>query len=224
MKNIALSLLLIFISCENKTNSVKSEDATVYEQEIKDNSSEINYFEFKPDIITNVKIDGFDMRTSFELNGKKIITGNYTAVDGKLSAQDLETDYGFRLLVLNKNNEIVFKSLGAQDAFLLQPHFYKNKENGKVIIICQLAFEYFYGGDAYVIDNKMIKYIGNLDLESTSEESGLVDIVKVSEKEKQLFFKFKSDSILLHPGSKDLKVKNTNSRYVYENGTLRFVR
>lgn len=218
MKNYILLLLFVFISC-NKKDAVENEISVSEAATI--SKTETSYFEFTPDTLTDVKIEGFQTEASFALGEKKIITGYYDAVGGKLSRHDSDLNYGQRLLVLNAKNEIVFTSRGAMDAFLFQPHFYKNRDNQKIIIICQLAFEYYYGGDAFLLDNNTVQFLGNLDVASLSEETSLIDILKVDEIDEQFVFRFKADSLLLEPGSKDFHVKNENLRYVFENGALK---
>lgn len=219
MKNFILLFLFFFISC-NKKDAVKNEIPVSETDTI--SKAKISYFEFTPDTITDVKIEGFEISAAYKLGDKKIVTGYYDAVGGKLSHHDSDTNYGPRLLLLNDNNKINYTSKGAMDAFLFKPHFYKNNSNGKIIIVCQLAFEYYFGGDAFLFDNGVVKPIGNLDIASLSEEESLIDILKINEIEKQLLFSFKPDSLLLEPGSKDLHVKNENLRYVFENGSLKF--
>ena len=222
MKNSFFFLLLIFLSCEHKTASLEKEESTATAPTFAEKSYEENYFEFKPDTISNVKIDGFDIRTSYKINGKKIVIGTYLPSNGNFSPHDSEADNGLRLLFLNEKNELLFKSVGQMDAFMFEPHFYKNKTDQKIIIVCQLAFEYFYGGEAFVFENGNIKHIGTLDVASTSEEINLIDMLQIHEIDKQLIFSFKADSLLLEPGSKDLPIKNDNTSYIFQNGSLKF--
>lgn len=49
----------------------------------------------------------------------------------------------------------------------------------------------------------------------------MANIVEINEKNGVLEFTFKSDSLVLEPGSKDRIIKNDNVKYVYENNQLR---
>lgn len=218
MKNYIILIIVFFVSCKNEKETPK--EIEIIPKEIVNDP--IPYIKFTPDTLSGVKIEGFEISAAFKLGDKKIITGYYDAVGGKLSHHDSDTNYGQRLLVQNDKNEIIYTSKGAMDAFLFQPHFYKNNQNKKIIIVFQLAFEYFYGGDVFLIDAAAIKDIGTLDVASMKEEESLIDILKIKEFGKQIDFSFTSDSLLLEPGSKDLPVKNDSVRYVFKDGSLKF--
>lgn len=66
-----------------------------------------------------------------------------------------------------------------------------------------MAFEYFFGGEAFLLENNKIRYIGNLDIESDDMEKSLTDIINIEEANNDIIFSFKSDSLLLKPGSDD---------------------
>lgn len=182
------------------------------------NDPEIEYYEFKPDTLTDIRIPGFQADYVFEVDSRKIVAGYYEPVDGLIVPPDTEDDFGDRLLMLDPNNKILFRSRGAADVYHFEPHFFKNDKNGKIVIICALAFEYFFGGDAYLFENGTIKSIGSIDLESNEMDKTMVSFVHIKEKQDQVVFTFDSDSLLLHPGSaNEALIPNHNLRYIYQN-------
>lgn len=182
----------------------------------------ISYAEYQPQELKNFQIENFDVAHSFELNGYKIVSGNYYPEDGKHFASDTETetDWGDRLLLLDASNEIIFQSKGVGDVYLFEPHFYKSDVSNKIIIICQKANEYPFGGEAFMFENGSLKYIGTLDIEEDDEENYLTDILEIKEREGTLVFALKSEEVILKPGSEDMFKTNKNVIYVYQNNEL----
>lgn len=231
-KIIIYTFIISLIACKNETrnnlNETKIEDTKINEkEEVIGSTNSINedlFYQFKPDSITNAKIENVSIDYSYEIDGHKIIIGYYEPINGELSKYDKETDYGDRLFFLNKKNELLYKGAGQGDVYLYEPHFYRNNKSDKIIIVCQLAFEYYFGGDAFLLENNKISPIGNIDVESIDMETKLIDILDIKEKNDKIIFSFKSDSLLLKPGNKDIQVKNNNLRYEYTNNTLRLIK
>lgn len=224
IKNILYSLsLLALILCKDKS---AISDQSLEQEEIKISNKtkpekEVVYTQFKPDSISGLKIKGFSIDYSFKLNKNKIVVGYYEPIDGNITLPDTEKDWGDRLLYLNSKNEIIYKAPGAGDVFQYEPYFYKNKKNDKTLVICQLAYEYFFGGDVFLIEKGKIKYLGNLDIEPNNMEKKLTDILKINELNNDINFTFDSDSLVLKPGSDDIIIKNNNVKYVYDNKSLK---
>ncbi|WP_326983805.1 hypothetical protein VUJ46_04485 [Chryseobacterium sp. MYb264] len=218
---LSLSLLsLIYCKKEHKNESFLSSKVEKIGKDSLISHNSIKYFRFQPDTISNINIDGFETSDSFSYQGNKFITGYYRPIEGEIANPDTENDYGKRLLVMNDKNEIIFKGIGSGDTFQYQPKFYRNDSNNKVVIICQMAFEYFFGGEAFLLENNKIKHIGNLDIESDKMEKKLTDIIKIDELKNDIIFSFKSDSLLLSPGSDDILIPNHNVRYIYSHSKL----
>lgn len=183
---------------------------------------EITYYEFDPEALKGVKIKGFEVQNAYATDDYKIVSGYYEPVNGQITWPDTDKDWGDRLLVLDNRNEIVYKSPGAGDAYLYEPHFYKNDYNDKIIVICQLAFEYYFGGDVFELEKGKVKFIGNLNIEvyDPDMEEFLADKVIIREKSQDLFFSFDADSLILDPGGEKEKViKNDSIRYVFDHQT-----
>ena len=218
MKN-KLSIYVIFLTLFSCADTSKKVDNVVEEKSISiegnsksDNySGENTYFEFKIDTLANFKLVGFDVSDAYQIDRNKIVVG----YDKKVNP-DLERDWGDKLLLLNTKDEIIFTSRGVGDVYLFEPHFYKNKINSKIIIVCQLAYEYFFGGEVFLYENGKIDYVGNIDIDGNDEETSLIDILKVNEKNDRLVFTFDSDSVTYKPANEAILLKNNNIRYEYK--------
>ncbi|MFX0558081.1 hypothetical protein ACOCEA_14870 [Maribacter sp. CXY002] len=181
------------------------------------------YSEFHPKKLDNIQIDRFHIEQAFEVNGYKIVAGNFEPVNGQNVAPDTENDWGDRLLMLDSTNNIVYKSQGVGDVYRYDPHFYEVDGSDKIIIICQLAFEYPFGGEAFILENGILMYMGRLDIEGYYEEDDgkyMVDIIEIKEVNNAIEFTFKTEQLLLGPGTEDEVITNNNARYVYKNKEL----
>ena len=197
---------------ENPIVSVESE------QKDDKHSENINYLEFNPNTLSNFKLVGYDIEKAYKLGSKIIVTGY-----DKKKNPDANEDWGDQLLLLNTKNEILFKSKGVGDVYLFEPHFYKNETNDKIIIVCQLAYEYFFGGEAFLYENGQVEYIGNIDIEGKYEQTNLIDILQLNERNNEIFFTFNSDSITYKPSNDAVILKNTTIRYEYKNKILKLI-
>ncbi len=175
------------------------------------------YVEFQPEKISNFSLPNFDVDNAFQLDAFKIISGNYQPKDGKIVAPDNETDWGDRLLLLDKNNNMSYQSHGIGDAYLFEPHFFKSNASDKTIIICQMAFEYPFGGEVFIFKQDKIQHIGTLDVEANEEDLYLTEFVEIKEINNRIEFSFTIDNLILSPGTADLKYQNNNNlKYVFE--------
>lgn len=179
---------------------------------------------FVPQKLDSFKIEKLHADYAYQLDTLKIVTGTYEPVEGKKAESDTEKDWGNRLLLLNNKNEIVYKSQGVGDVYLYEPHFYKSNKSNKVIIICQLGYEYPFGGDVFIFENGKITAIGTLDIEgytqNSAEEFYLTNIVQIHENDNQLTFSFKSDKLVFNPGGQSVIVNNNDVKFIYDNTLL----
>jgi hypothetical protein len=105
------------------------------------------------------------------------------------------------------------------DPYQFEPFFYHNTTNDKVIIICQLGNEENYGGEAFLLENGSIEFIGEINIESpyeTADNTGLIEIIRVSETENAIYFNFESDSLIDLTNSEWRRVKNDGIHYVFK--------
>ena len=223
-KAVALVIVLTIFSCTDTSKKVKKvkekQSASIGNEKKSANYSQhINYLEFKPDTLTNFKLVGFDLTDTYQIGLNKIVAGYDQTVN-----PDYEKDWGDKLLLLNNKDEVLFKSKGVGDVYLFEPHFYKNGTNSKIVIVCQLAYEYFFGGEVFLYENEKIEYVGNIDVDGKHEETRLIDILKVNEDNDGLVFTFNSDSITYKPANEAIILKNNNIRYEYKDKKMKLIK
>lgn len=182
----------------------------------------IRYTEFKPRQIYNspFRIPGFEIREMYSLYANELIIGSYQQVDGKFVFPDTEIDYGRRLLLKDKYNNILFTSRGDLDLFTFEPHFFKSA-GSRTLIVCQEAFEYYCGGAVFIYEKGKMKEIGHLDIESSNPNQRLIDILRIREEDQQLIFTFDEDTLLLNPGGEGERfIPNNHVHYTYDQQKL----
>lgn len=220
-----LLYIIIAFSCKKETNTkIYDIKEKIKPIDFDNKSKEEFYYQFKPDSVSNIKNEKISIDYSYEINNNKIVIGYYKPTDGKKNYPDSENDWGDRLFFLNEKDEVIFKGKGVGDVYLYEPYFFKSNKNDKTIIVCQLGYEYYFGGDAFILENGIIKHIGNIDIESTNMETKLIDILNIKELDSKIIFTFKSDSLVLNPGSEDIIVKNNDIRYEYINESLKLIK
>lgn len=206
---------------KNETkNAVLKFNGTTYTET---DANSISYAEFNPKKLQQIDIENFSVTNAYQLGGFKILAGYYEPVEGNSVPPDTEEDWGHRLLMQDASNNIVFKSKGIGDLYLFEPHFYNSDASDKVIIICQMAFEYPFGGEVFILENEILKPIGTLDIEPYDEnlDTYLTDVVEISELEASIVFTLKSKEVVLRPGSENEVKTNKNAIYVYQNNELK---
>ncbi|UUC44717.1 hypothetical protein [Flavobacterium cerinum] len=225
-KIIFISCIMIFFSAckqdkENQKDKISVQTAEIKPVKLKEEYE--NYRIYTPDSI-GLTLKDFDVNYSHRI-GNNIVAVVYDLLDnGESNNGDMDHDWGDRLLYLNNKNEIIYKAKGVGDPFMYKPYFFKNDKNGNIIVICQLGYEYAYGGDVYLIKNDTIKQIGNIDLESIDPEVFMVNMVNIKESDKAIVFTFNSDSLILKPGSEHIRIKNNNTRYEYRNNSFKLIK
>jgi hypothetical protein len=177
------------------------------------------FSKFHPPKLEDFTLDRYLVKDAYQLGHLKIISGYYQS-----AAQD-ETDRGECLVVLDAQDNIIFKSKGAGEVYLYEPHFFRNPSNGKTLIICQLAFEYAFGGDVFMLENGAISPLGNLNVEGYEEDQYLTDIVRIHQNGEQMEFSFEAEKLIWDPGGNGEKtMPNNNLKYIYRDQILKLVR
>ncbi|WP_300666432.1 hypothetical protein [Fluviicola sp.] len=225
MKHLFTSIFLttMLLACSEQKN--KPQHKTVPGIQQPEEVSNIPYHEFQPDTASGITLKGFDVEASYQINSLYFLTGNYEYPDGKIVYPNTETDWGDRLLVIDKQHKIRFQSKGTGDLYLFEPHFYKNAQNDKIFIVCQAAFEYYCGGDVFLFEKQKIQFLGTIDVSGKDMETSLIDIVQINENKKETVFSFNTDSLIFNPGGeKEALIKNNNLRYSYDGKRFKFVR
>lgn len=231
MKHIFAPILLIatvFFGCSEQKNKPHQKMIPVLQQtaeEEKKNQKDLSYHQFQPDTASGIIIKGFDTEASYEINSLYVLTGNYEYPDGKIVYPNTETDWGDRLLVIDKQRKVHFQSKGAGDVYLFEPHFYKNDQNDKIYIVCQAAFEYYCGGDVFLLEKQKVKSLGTIDISGKDMETSLIDILRINENGKETIFSFDTDSLIFNPGGeKETLIENSNLYYVYDGKKFKLVK
>ncbi|SHO64312.1 hypothetical protein [Algoriphagus zhangzhouensis] len=201
-------------------NTILKFDGTKY-IEVEDGFESKSYPQIHPKKLENLQQDNFHIDQAYELNGQKIITGNYIPEKGKhyTSSTESQFEWGDRLLLLDSENDLVFQSLGFGDLYHFEPHFYTAEASNKIIIICQKAFEYPFGGEVFILEENAKKHVGTLDIEGNEEKDFLTEIVEIHEVESSLVFAIKSNYLMLKPGE-EFSTKVSNAIYVYQGNQL----
>lgn len=212
-----LIVSIVFASCSEVLEQVRDQNENVSEPVVK-----VEYDEFSPDSLSVPVIEGIDFDEAYQVGASKIAVGYYTAKEnGYLSNFDTESDWGYRLFLLDEKDRIKYVSRGVGDTYLFEPHFYRNDENDRVVIVCQQAFEYFFGGEVFLFEEGKPQHIGTLNIEAFNRndmDECLTDVLLISEESDRLSFMFGSDSLVLDPGGDNFEViANNGVEYTCEN-------
>ncbi len=214
---IGLSLLLLTVAlitaCESSSKDIR---ATINEQDSSgDPKKEISYLKFDPDQLEGMELDGFDINETYQIDSFKIIIA---FSEGDMVISENPSDWGDGLTLM-KGDSILFQSKRVGDPYLYEPFFYHNTTNSKVIIICQLGNEENYGGEAFLLENGSIEFIGKINIENpkeTIDNSGLIEMIRISEFENAIYFNFDSDTLIDLTNDDWNRVKNDSIYYVYK--------
>ncbi|NVK64585.1 MAG: hypothetical protein HWE22_08350 [Flavobacteriales bacterium] len=218
-------LVGVLVACESgKMDKVKV--APKMDSEIVETIDTITYFQFTPDSSTYRSNPKIMVDYAYQLDTLTFVGGYDPIIDcGQFITDDTINGWGDRLYVLNAKEEMIFKGKGVGDYYLFEPHFYKNHTNDKIVIVCQLGFEYLAGGEVFLLENGEMGYLGNLDVSGMDMETGVIDILQIAEMEDELIFTFQSDSVLLNPATGDPEfVSSKGLNYRYQNGRFKLNR
>jgi hypothetical protein len=222
---LSILCLVALTSCDsNQVHSLNQEELVV--EEPAELVEEITFFQFTPDTSDFTLNPQVVAEYAYQLDTLTIVAGHDPITDcGQFIVEDTVNGWGDRLYVLNAEEEILFKSAGVGDYYLFQPHFYKNDVNDQVMIVCQLGFEYFDGGEVFLFENGEVKYLGYINVSGPDMDTGLSDILNIQSKGDEFFFSFTGDSILFSPGSGDPEFMGSSDiNYRYAAGELSVLR
>lgn len=218
-------LVGVLAACESgKIDKVKV--APKVDSEIVETIDTIAFFKFTPDSSTYRSNPTMMVDNAYQLDTLTVVAGYDPIMDcGQFITEDTINGWGDRLYVLNANEEVLFKGKGVGDYYLFEPHFYKNNTNDKIVIVCQLGFEYFDGGEVYLLENGITRHLGNINVCGTDMETNLIDILEIEESRGDLIFSFSEDSVLYDPGGEDFEfVSSKGLNYRYQNGRFKMNR
>jgi hypothetical protein len=175
----------------------------------------LEFKEFRPKKIKGLQLDGFEIAYAFGLKGNKCVVGYETPNESN------DEGFGECVLLLNAQNQVLFKSKGSGDLYLYEPHFFRSKRSSKIFLVCQSGFEYYCGADVFEYHNGRMSKIGYLNIEGTNPEVPLVGILQIYEVNERIYFSVTSDSLIIDPGGETEHITNASGiRYEYERGEL----
>lgn len=180
---------------------------------------EINYERFLPEQKKGVNIPSYDIDSIYDFDSLQVLIA-YS--DGDLETSEEPTNWGDRLMLM-KGDSILFESKPVGDPYQYEPFFYRNSENNKVIIICQLGNDDNYGGEAFLFEDGSIEFMGEILLESpyeTEYNTGLIEIIRISELDNTIFFNFEADTLVDVRTNDWLTIKNESIHYIFQDHSL----
>jgi len=181
-------------------------------------SKAIRYKRYQPKSIADFTLHDFQVEQANQIGENKVVKVYRW---NELNEESTSTDWGDRLLLLNAKNDIVFSSVASGDLYLYQPYFFNSNQSSKIIVVCQMGFEYYCGGDVFIIENGQMKAAGYLNIEGIDPDKPLVDILSIHESDDKLTFTFRSDSLIVDPGGETEHITNASGiRYEYERGVM----
>ncbi|MEN9400055.1 MAG: hypothetical protein RL632_1156 [Bacteroidota bacterium] len=219
-RNVLLFLVLfpLLLSTFGLNDSGQANKQKIRIAQASNRSKVIRYKRYQPKSITDFTLQDFQVEQAYRLGEYKVVNVYRW---NELNEESTSNDWGDRLLLLNAQNEIVFTSVASGDLYLYQPYFFKSNHSSKIIVVCQMGFEYYCGGDVFIIENGQMTAAGYLNIEGIDEDKPLVDILAIHESEDKLTFTFRADSLIIDPGGETEHITNSAGiRYEYERGEL----
>lgn len=212
-----IQFLYLLILCASCNLVIPNQEATEHTVELIDNS--IAYHSFTPQLAEPELGSDYEIEHAYQLDSLTVVTA-YS--EGDLETSEKPINWGDRLLVL-QDKKIIYESVPVGDVYLYEPHFYKNTLNQAVIIVCQLGYEYYFGGEVFKLENGRIESIGMLDIESSDPEISLTEILRIKEEEDALIFSFDTDSLNYKPGTETRLIENQDIHYIYKDHALTLI-
>ena len=206
-------ILAILTSCESH---IKETQSTSNEQiDSKNPKEKTTYVKFDPAQLEGIKLDDFEIDDAYIIDSNIIVLA-YS--DGDLESSENPSNWGDRLILM-KGDSILFQSKPVGDPYQYEPFFYRNSTNDRVVIICQLGNEENYGGEAFLLESGSIEFMGEINFENpneTPDNTGLIEMIQISEVENAIYFHFDSDTLIDLTNDDWNRVKNDGIQYVYK--------
>lgn len=210
--------------CSKKEGSTNSSDPA--QQNV--SKVKMEYRKFVPDTLKNYTLDSFEISHAYLLGDHKLLVGNYDfSYSRAIKIASEEGNWGDRIIILDKQDSIVFEPKGATDLYMYEPYFWQDTNTMDLVVVCQRAFEYFFGGEGFLINLDQQKFIrmGEINVESHFEDGfqkKMVDVLAIKKDGEKLIFSFDCDSLLMFETGLEEQVRQNNGiTYVFENDSLR---
>jgi hypothetical protein len=227
MLNIStLIVSIILTGCtsisDNKEKRVLLANEMTSTTAVKDNEHQNFYTPFKIDTLNDFLLKDFNIYESYQYdNNFKLLFGSYTVAGEPISKHETPDDLGNRLIVLDKNNNQVFRSKGQMDSYILRPKFYKLDSKSPVLILAEIGTEYSWGNIVFSLNKNGIKELGMIELAGINLErddyDNIAEYIKIAKKGNTIHFQFEADSVIVDPGGRKEKVIAANQiSYIYD--------
>ncbi|MCC8019864.1 MAG: hypothetical protein LIO85_08860 [Rikenellaceae bacterium] len=156
------------------------------------------------------------------VDGVTVSVGYYApGPNGIFSVNDNPYDWGDRLLCFDPDGELIYSGRGVSDVYLYEPHFFTSPDGGEVFILCQLAYEYWFGADVFLLRGGEMEFIGRLSVESTGDEDGpMTGFVVIERRGDTVRFTFPVERLVYDPGDTCVEMENRGYKYIYREGEL----
>lgn len=191
LKIPTLIALIILAGCtsipDNKKKQILVENGMTSKTAVKPNEHQNIYSPFKIDTLNDFLLKDFHIYESYQYgNNFKLLFGSYTVAGEPISKHESPDDLGIRLIVLDKNNNQVFRSKGQIDSYILRPKFYKLDSKSPVLILAEIGTEYSWGNIVFSLNENGIKNWEQLNLLGlTKKETTMITLLDLPKLPKQ---------------------------------------
>ncbi|WP_136468277.1 hypothetical protein [Flagellimonas onchidii] len=129
--------------------------------------------------------------------------------------------FGLKLLVFDKNANLIFKSDAQEDNMTFTLKFFESKVNpNEILIFGHQSNEYSWGNQVYRFEKGRIKYLGLLDIATHDQFDVPWDIsthTEIRKVGKNLRFDFVKDTLVFNPGGrKESLVESEKIYYLWD--------
>jgi hypothetical protein len=157
------------------------------------------------------------------------IFGSYSQRPDNLPENDYD---GIRLLVIDSDNKMIFRSKGSADSYSLTPTFYMLDNKSPIFILAEIGDEGgSWGNVVFMIQNNRVKSIGNINLavpkkedDLTTSVSNIGEFTRIIKKGKEFQFDFDVDTVYFDPlGANEKAYDGRKIHYLYDNKSFRLI-
>lgn len=219
MKNYIYYLSLLFlVSCgpiNNHQQKTNRNETTKKEKLIKTEK----YIKFTPSEISSISYPNFDFLATYQYKDLTLLFGSYQ------SEPFPKDDYGNRLIVLDAEKKLIFRSRGAFDSRSFWPDFYKLNDYSPVFMVVEEGDE---GGSwglvIFAIVGQEVKQIGSVRFVIPKNQAFrdfqfdyIGDSTQIYKTDNKYKFDFQVDSVTNGQYGENVKIIKSKLHYIYDN-------
>ncbi|AMM50460.1 hypothetical protein TH61_03655 [Rufibacter sp. DG15C] len=186
------------------------------------NSKQSFYTQISLDTLTNASYKDFSVNEAYRYKNYKLLFGAFDSQIGELSPNESESDIGVRLLVLDQADQLVFRSKGQGDSYILRPKFYALNAQSPLLVFAEIGTEYSWGNIVFSLNENGIKEIGEIDVAgidlALDDYDDVSNVIKIEKTGSNLKFSFDADSVVLNPGGNNEQVVEAKGYFYLYNG------